>query len=382
MSAQCSKTFSGSVIDDNCFDNASPLPSGNVGSAYSEQLTASVLTAPMTFIVLNGTLPDGLTLDADTGEIYGVPTLESSYSFQAKVMDSNGLYCLKNFTIDISAEPPPTQFCEWWDEIVWTTGSDPGTPVGTTTLIPDPMPVGTSSFSMNVQQPEDIGASAPTSLQVIGDRNYTGPALQLKIKLVVTACSGIANMGDGIHVEFKRDGVLRLDEQIQAAGTYEYFVDVDEELVDALYKLQITAETDSTFEPGDIQCSVLLGANANVETAMEHMIRASAGGNHIQYQIQTALGPSSFTSSATISLVSSEPLDLNLDGFFNGEVFASAPTMTIDGVPVSFIFSGGAWVSGPTLISLDGCVEKIVEFSANYVWAAGPYGGRLNFDNA
>lgn len=65
------------------------MPDGMIGAAYSEAITASGGTGPYTFAVTAGTLPDGLTLDAD-GTLHGTPTTAGSSSFTVEATDANG----------------------------------------------------------------------------------------------------------------------------------------------------------------------------------------------------------------------------------------------------------------------------------------------------
>ena len=62
------------------------LPSGTVGEAYNATLEANGAT-PITWSIINGALPAGLTLDALTGAISGIPT--ESDTLQLTVMATN-----------------------------------------------------------------------------------------------------------------------------------------------------------------------------------------------------------------------------------------------------------------------------------------------------
>ncbi|MFN7973827.1 MAG: putative Ig domain-containing protein [Acidobacteriota bacterium] len=65
------------------------LPSGVVGSAYGQTITASGGTAPYTFAVTSGALPPGLAL-LPTGDLSGVPTTAGVYNFTVTATDANG----------------------------------------------------------------------------------------------------------------------------------------------------------------------------------------------------------------------------------------------------------------------------------------------------
>jgi hypothetical protein len=63
------------------------LPSGTQGSLYDAVLSVTGGTAPYRFSISGGTLPPGLTLDANTGLISGRPTVARRYSFVVSVTD-------------------------------------------------------------------------------------------------------------------------------------------------------------------------------------------------------------------------------------------------------------------------------------------------------
>lgn len=65
-----------------------PPPAGLVGSAYTDQLMVTGGTAPITWSVSSGALPAGVTLDAVTGLLSGVPTTPGTSNFVVTVTDS------------------------------------------------------------------------------------------------------------------------------------------------------------------------------------------------------------------------------------------------------------------------------------------------------
>lgn len=70
------------------FTSASQLPAGRQGEFYSRQLQASGGTAPYSFALTSGSLPPGLTLNAN-GQISGTPTATGTYNFTVQVTDSS-----------------------------------------------------------------------------------------------------------------------------------------------------------------------------------------------------------------------------------------------------------------------------------------------------
>lgn len=80
------------------------LPSGKVGKAYSKALTATG-TAPITWSVSSGSLPDGLTLNSATGVISGTPTSTGTSNFTVRA--TNGVDSATK-TLSITIDPADT----------------------------------------------------------------------------------------------------------------------------------------------------------------------------------------------------------------------------------------------------------------------------------
>ena len=64
------------------------LPDGHRLSSYSSALAVSGGTAPLTWSVISGSLPPGLTLNPTTGVIAGTPTKRGTWSFTVLVIDA------------------------------------------------------------------------------------------------------------------------------------------------------------------------------------------------------------------------------------------------------------------------------------------------------
>ena len=82
----------------------SSLPNGELGVAYSQTLQASG-TTPITWSIETGALPTGLTLEATTGKITGIPTVANTYTFTVKATNAFG-NASKDLSITITATPP------------------------------------------------------------------------------------------------------------------------------------------------------------------------------------------------------------------------------------------------------------------------------------
>ena len=80
------------------------LPSGTVGTAYSQTVTASGSTAtPLTYAVTSGSLPAGLSLNASTGAITGTPTTSNAAGTSVTITatDTNACTGLVTYNLKI-----------------------------------------------------------------------------------------------------------------------------------------------------------------------------------------------------------------------------------------------------------------------------------------
>ena len=86
------------------------LPNGLAGASYAADLSSHVTggTAPYTWAAISGALPGGVSLNAGTGLIAGIPTAAGGFTFNVRVTDSFGLTSTAAFQVTISAAPAGT----------------------------------------------------------------------------------------------------------------------------------------------------------------------------------------------------------------------------------------------------------------------------------
>ena len=65
------------------------LPKAVVGKSYPQTLTGAMGTAPVTWKIVSGSLPAGLSLGASTGTISGMPTTPGTSTFKLQATDSS-----------------------------------------------------------------------------------------------------------------------------------------------------------------------------------------------------------------------------------------------------------------------------------------------------
>jgi len=98
------------------------LASGAVGASYDQTIPVSGGTAPYTFTTA-GTIPNGLTLNAATGELSGTPTTAGSFTFTVRVTDAHGITAGQIDTVTTAAPPHPDHFRVTVSTTTETTGT-------------------------------------------------------------------------------------------------------------------------------------------------------------------------------------------------------------------------------------------------------------------
>ena len=81
--------------------NTAALPTGVRNTPYSQTFVATGSTDPLTWSVSSGALPDGLSLDDDTGELSGTPTTVGISTFTVQV-NAGALVTSKEFSLQVT----------------------------------------------------------------------------------------------------------------------------------------------------------------------------------------------------------------------------------------------------------------------------------------
>jgi large repetitive protein len=103
LARRASKQFSLPVAAALGISSAPALPPATAGAAYSQALTATGGTPPFLWGIVSGGLPAGLSFNAGTATISGVPTLGGTFVFAVQVTDNNSVTASKQFTLAVTS---------------------------------------------------------------------------------------------------------------------------------------------------------------------------------------------------------------------------------------------------------------------------------------
>ena len=91
------------VINNTLTITAATLANWTVNqTGYSQTVTTSGGTTPLTFALASGSLPNGLSLNVNTGVISGTPAVANPFTFTIKVTDSVGATASQQYTVTIN----------------------------------------------------------------------------------------------------------------------------------------------------------------------------------------------------------------------------------------------------------------------------------------
>jgi hypothetical protein len=165
------------------------LPTGAIGSGYSNSLQATGGTAPYTWSFVSGNLPAGLSLSTSTGLISGTPTASGTATFTAAVTDASSPGQTRSVTLSLviapstlaiatSALPPGTQSSSYSRALQATGGTSPytwsissgtlpaGLSLASSTGLVSGTPTASGNFSFGVTV-QDAGSPAQTASATI-----------------------------------------------------------------------------------------------------------------------------------------------------------------------------------------------------------------------
>ncbi|HTV72556.1 MAG TPA: fibronectin type III domain-containing protein [Candidatus Acidoferrales bacterium] len=103
-------TFNVTITGGSITLSPSSLPAATVNTAYSQTITASGGTAPYTYTLSAGALPNGMSLSS-SGTLSGTPTVAGSYDFTVKTTDSTSATATRTystFTVNATVPSAPT----------------------------------------------------------------------------------------------------------------------------------------------------------------------------------------------------------------------------------------------------------------------------------
>jgi hypothetical protein len=172
------------------------LPAGTVGTDYGVTLQATGGTGgPYHWFVADGALPDGLTLDQDTGEIAGTPTASGTFTVQVVAADQFGSSPAKEFSVVIAAAPVTTT----------STPTTSSSPVAPTSTVPTTAPSTSSPATSSPTPTTSTVAPTSTSGGLANTGFEAGPGLIAGGSALLLGCGllllGRRRRGSGAHAD-------------------------------------------------------------------------------------------------------------------------------------------------------------------------------------
>ena len=163
---------------------AGALPTGTVGSAYSDvAIAASAGTSPYVYSV-TGPLPDGLTLGSSSGILSGTPTTAGTYNFTVRATDANGATGAVRYSIAIAIQVPTAK-----DASVTVTANSAANPI---TL--DLAGGAADSVAINTQPSNGTAAVSGLAITYTPTAGYSGADSFTYVATNTTGTSAVARV--------------------------------------------------------------------------------------------------------------------------------------------------------------------------------------------
>ena len=156
----------------------SALPAATANQSYSEQLSATGGTAPLTWTIGSGQLPAGLTLSS-SGLLQGMPTQTGSFTFQVQLADMNGATATQSYTLDVSGQSISLDTTSvkagYGPTTINVTGNSTAFSSQTTVSLSNSVngTVYIPSSSITVSSPTTLSIALPTGNNGLGAGTYT-----------------------------------------------------------------------------------------------------------------------------------------------------------------------------------------------------------------
>ncbi len=175
------------------------LPPATQNVAYNQTIVASGGTGPYTYVVLSGTLPPGLTLDAASGALSGTPRSGGLYGFTIQAGDQLGNTGTRTYSLNVGTNsltvapaslPPGTQNTPYSQTVTASGGSSPYTYAIVVGALPAGLsldaasgaitgtPTGSGTSSFTIQATDTLGniGTRPYSLNIGTNSLTVNPA--------------------------------------------------------------------------------------------------------------------------------------------------------------------------------------------------------------
>ena len=175
------------------------LPGGVKGTFYSETIMTSGGMAPITFSIVSGSLPTGLSINSSTGTISGTPTANGTFSFTVQATSGCGsvatqplsIFICPTITITTTSLPGGIEGMSYSQTIMTTGGMTPitfsivsgslppGLSINSSTGTISGTPTAGGTFNFTVQATSGCGsvATQPLSISICGTLTITTTSL-------------------------------------------------------------------------------------------------------------------------------------------------------------------------------------------------------------